>query len=143
MQKRPETAAETTLPGNKATQGEFWHSLDSSQINAHRRPDPGLHQLLVQPHPSLALNYEQPPSQIWLYKKVENLWTFSVWGGGSTPFHCFWGCFPNITEPILDDENITKCQNSPSKSDHFTSTTSTTSTSSTIKFLMTFFDDNF
>ena len=43
VQKRPETAAETTLPGNKATQGEFWHSLDSSQINAHRRPDPGLH----------------------------------------------------------------------------------------------------
>ena len=27
-------------------------------------------------------------------KKVTKLRTFSVWGGGSTPFHSFWGCFP-------------------------------------------------
>ena len=40
--------------------------------------------------------------------------------GGWTPFHSFWGVFPNITEPILDDENSTKCQNLPHKSDHFT-----------------------
>ena len=60
-------------------------------------------------------------------KKVEKLPTFSVrggggGGGGGAQLHSidFWGVFPNITEPILDDENSTKCQNLPPKSDHFT-----------------------
>ena len=40
-------------------------------------------------------------------KKVEMLWTFSVRGGvgGSNSFHSYWSVFPDITKPILYDEN--------------------------------------
>ena len=52
-------------------------------------------------------------------KKVEMLWTFSVRGGGSNSFHSYWGVFPDITKPILYDENSKQSQNLPTKNDHF------------------------
>ena len=45
------------------------------------------------------------------YKKARKL---------RTDISVFGGVFPNITEPILYDENSKKCQNLPPKSDHFT-----------------------
>ena len=48
-------------------------------------------------------------------KKVQKLRTFSVRGWAQLHSTAFGGVFPNITEPILDDENSTKCKNLPPK----------------------------
>ena len=48
-------------------------------------------------------------------KKVLFLWTLSVRGGGSTPFHSFWGCFFLTSQKPFEDENSTKSQNYPQK----------------------------
>ena len=39
--------------------------------------------------------------------------------GGSNSFHSYWGVFPDITKPILYDENSKQSQNLPTKNDHF------------------------
>ena len=56
-----------------------------------------------------------------IQKKCRNYGHFP-YGGGWAQLHstAFGGVFPNITEPILDDESSKKCQNLPPKSGHFT-----------------------
>ena len=39
--------------------------------------------------------------------------------GGSNSFHSYWSVFPDITKPILYDENSKQSQNLPTKNDHF------------------------
>ena len=41
-------------------------------------------------------------------KKVTKLRTFSVRGGGSTPFHSFWGCFPHYDGALNTTKLMTK-----------------------------------
>ena len=40
---------------------------------------------------------------------------FPYGGGGSTPFHSFWGCFFLTSQKPFEDENSTKSQNYPPK----------------------------
>ena len=53
-------------------------------------------------------------------KSAEATDIFLTGGRAQLHFIAFGGVFPYIAEPILDDENSTKCQNLPPKSDHFT-----------------------
>ena len=63
-------------------------------------------------------------SQNKVNEKNHNVMDFLRAGGGrggAQPHSiAFGGVFPNITEAILNDENSTKSQNLPPKSDHLT-----------------------
>ena len=52
------------------------------------------------------------------HKAMDIFYTGRGEGGGSLQFLSFWGYFPHITKAVFDDENSTKSQNIPPKSDH-------------------------